>query len=89
MKERRIGGRSWQICKAMVTGMIFSNCLITSLLGKKILTNLWQKTSGNFQVAMKRISAGKTKQFWLLRDFIPETVFSIKGLKEKEDMEKG
>lgn len=78
MKEKEIGGRSWQISKATVTCILFSNCLITSLLGKKILMNLWQKTSGNFQVAMKKISAVKAKQFWMLRDFIPETGLSSK-----------
>lgn len=39
--------------------MLYGNCLITSLLGNKILLNLPQKTSGNFQVAMKRISEVK------------------------------
>lgn len=85
---KKSGGRSWQICQAMVTCMFFSNCLITSLLGKKILMNLQQKTSGNFQIAMKRISEVKAKQFWMFRYFIPETVFSAKWLKEEEDMEK-
>lgn len=69
--------------------MLFSNCLITPLLEKKkILMNLRHKTSGNFQVPMERISAVKTKQFWMLRDFIPEVLFSIKWLKEEEDTQK-
>lgn len=51
-KKKKIGGRSWQMCKAMVTCMLCRNCLITSLLEKKdtdesLAENKWEFSRSN------------------------------------------